>query len=352
MWDDPTSTEGPKERDTLVLNYTMTCPLKCDFCCYGCHPKRSEKMPLEHAIRLVNEASEIPSITCLGLTGGEPLWYWAEVSELMRAACNVKLPFTIATAAPWAENPNEASSRIEFMVNNGIRRANISCDPSHEEFVSRKAVERAATLFVESGIETHVVGTFKTEETMHEYFKNFPTSPLLTIHSRFVAKVGRATKWDNAIESTDINSLACYRRINHDLVVFYDGMAYPCCSTFNRATPGIAIGNAFSEPLKIIWSRVEGSLKFRMMKREGFGRVYEIIKARDPALFAKLPPVDGCQGPCSFCNKIFKSKELTDEINQFFSNYEIEKINDLFHHVEGKYGTEKMKKLIANYIGE
>lgn len=59
------------EKDVLVLDYTLACPLSCDFCCYGCHPKRKEKMPLEQAKSLVTQAAALPNFTSIGLTGGE-----------------------------------------------------------------------------------------------------------------------------------------------------------------------------------------------------------------------------------------------------------------------------------------
>jgi MoaA/NifB/PqqE/SkfB family radical SAM enzyme len=58
------------ERDVLVLNYTLACPLSCDFCCYGCHPKRKEKMDLEAAKDLVSQAAQMDNFSSVGLTGG------------------------------------------------------------------------------------------------------------------------------------------------------------------------------------------------------------------------------------------------------------------------------------------
>ncbi|MBN2533230.1 MAG: RiPP maturation radical SAM C-methyltransferase [Spirochaetales bacterium] len=45
-----------REKHVLVFNYTLTCPLACDFCCFHCHPGRQEKMPLDLAVSLVKQA--------------------------------------------------------------------------------------------------------------------------------------------------------------------------------------------------------------------------------------------------------------------------------------------------------
>ena len=85
------------ERDALALNCTTACPPRGDFCCHGCHPNRQEQMPLDQALRLVRETSNIPSISCPGLAGGEPRFFWDEIQEVMseppraRALCERSL---------------------------------------------------------------------------------------------------------------------------------------------------------------------------------------------------------------------------------------------------------------------
>ncbi len=344
--------KGAAERDTLVLNYTMACPLKCDFCCYGCHPKRSEKMPLDLALRLVQQASEIPSITCIGLTGGEPLLHWEDIRTLTTYLSKLQLPFTIATAAHWASTATEAHRVSDVLTRNGLSRANVSSDPSHAAFVPKSSTINAARAFIDNGIETHIVGTFDNVDDANEYFADFPLSPLLRVHSRIIAKVGRARKYMPRDEPLiNAESLTCYRRVYHDLVVFYDGKAYPCCSTFNRATPGIAIGDTTTEPLRDIWTRLQGSLKFRMMKREGFAHLYDIVKERSPAVFARLPPLVGNRGPCSLCNSIFSDAQITLEINEIFASYELEQISNLLSYVAQRYGPHTVEGITDQLTG-
>ena len=305
-------------------------------------------MPLDQALRLVQETADISSISCLGLTGGEPLLFWDEIQEVMRQAASIHLPFTIATAAHWAADPREARARIDFMLAQGLSRANISCDPSHEEWVSRETVQRAASLLAENGVETHIVGTFKDVSIASSYFESFPKLEALQIHPRIVAKVGMATKWSLTAldEEFTLDELTCYRRVHHDLVVFWDGKAYPCCSTFNRATPGIVVGNAFQEPLKDIWMRVEGSLKFRTIKRRGFGALYKIIQDRAPELHARLPTAKGCRGACSLCNSIFRDASLAQGIDTVMQDYEVDQFVGIMEHVERVHGPATVEAIV------
>jgi hypothetical protein len=136
--------------------------------------------------------------------------------------------------------------------------------------------------------------------------------------------------------------------VYHDLVVFWDGKAYPCCSTFNRATKGITIGNALTDSLRELWERAEGSLLFRVMKRQGFARLYEIVKEIDPNLYHMLPAVDAAVGPCSLCNKIFKNQEIGNRVKEVFERYEQQKVTEFFDTLAEKVGEQAAEAIVAD----
>ena len=83
-------TRAGKETNALVLNYTMTCPLACDFCCYGCAPTRKEKIELRLALRLVSEAAEMGKFSSIGFTGGEPLLYADDILLIGKTTSETK----------------------------------------------------------------------------------------------------------------------------------------------------------------------------------------------------------------------------------------------------------------------
>lgn len=320
-----------KEADILVLNYTMKCALACDFCCYGCNPNRKEKMPFELAERLIREAAQLSTFSSVGFTGGEPLLYAEEICDLSDILAEVKLPFTIATAAHWATDKQYAKNLLEYLKHRGLIRLNISHDPSHMKFVEKSTVMNAIHAASELGIATYVIGTFdNTSDSLESFLPEALHLPKVSLLTKYVAKVGMAKKWDITQQkyglTLDTEDLCCYRRINHDIVVWYDGSVYPCCSTFNRATAGIKIGNANEMSLREIWEKIEGSLLFRIMKRQGFGELYAILKERAPHIYQQLPHAQDVVGPCSLCNSIFKDKAISAEILQIISEYEKEKI--------------------------
>ena len=123
----------------------MACPLQCDFCCYGCHPQRTEKMPLELAFRLIKEAAELGKFSSIGFTGGEPMLFLDELLQIGRRLKGYGLPFTIATAAHWAKSEKRAHEILEELAKVGLCRLNVSYDPSHAKFIPKKSILSAIT---------------------------------------------------------------------------------------------------------------------------------------------------------------------------------------------------------------
>jgi hypothetical protein len=343
-----------KERDCLVLNYTMACALSCDFCCYGCHPQRAEKMPIELALSLVEQAGKMNNFSCVGFTGGEVMLFIDDIMRIGDECKRQNLPITIATACHWATSRQAADSIIRDLAARGLLRLNLSCDPSHAKFVPKDFVINAALVASDLAIPTYIVGTFFGKDDQLEAFvPELVDVPFVNLVTKRVAGVGRATKRGITQETyglqLTLDDLSCYRRIYHDLVIFWDGKAFPCCSTFNRATKGIEIGNAFTDSLRDLWTRAEGSLLFRVMKRQGFGRLYEIVKEIDPDLYQSLPSAESAVGPCSLCNRIFKNPEMTNQIKRVFETYEKNQVAAFIQTLAENVGKETAENILADF---
>jgi MoaA/NifB/PqqE/SkfB family radical SAM enzyme len=293
------------------------------------------------------------NFSCVGFTGGEVMLFVDDVLRVGDECKRQSLPITIATACHWADTPESARSILRELALRGLLRLNISHDPSHAKFVPKGYVINAALAASELAIPTYIVGTFYGKDARMEiYAPELIDLPYVKLVTKHVAAVGRATK-RQITQGTyglklTLDDLACYRRVYHDLVVFWDGKAYPCCSTFNRATKGITIGNALTDSLRELWERAEGSLLFRVMKRQGFARLYEIVKEIDPNLYHMLPAVDAAVGPCSLCNKIFKNQEIGNRVKEVFERYEQQKVTEFFDTLAEKVGEQAAEAIVAD----
>ncbi len=342
------------ERDVLVLNTTMTCPLSCDFCCYGCHPGRKERMPLDLALRLIDEAADLESFSSIGFTGGEPTFYRDDFYAMTGRAARNAMPYTVATAAHWGGDEDGGAAMADHMVATGLRRMNISCDPSHTAYVSSAAVVSAATLCARRGIPVYIVGTFeRIGESLRDFVPELVDVPNVSLINKVVAKTGRATKWAIDYSANGTNKVStCYRRVHHDIVVFWDGKTYPCCSTFNRATPGLVVGNAHHESLAAIRARVEASLLFRVIKREGFPAFFDIVERLDPELHAAMPKFDDYPGACSTCNAIFRKADIAARVERVFDTYRTIEMMKTMDRVQAILGDRKAASFFQDMMVE
>lgn len=336
-----------QERNVLVLNYTMACPLSCDFCCYGCHPKRTEKMPLSLAKDLISQAAELRhDFSSVAFTGGEVFLHEDELLQLADLLRDVGMPFTVATAAHWGVSAHHADQLATYLVRRGLRRANISCDTAHQQYVDVDAVVNAARAFARHNIPVYVVGTFPGEQALETFVPALVGVKNVALLTKRIAKVGRAKKRkDLAPVHIAKEALTCYRRIFHDLVVFWDGKTYPCCSTFNRSTQGLCIGNANETGLADLLSAADNSLLFKILKRRGFSRLYDIAKERSPALHAALPDLAQFDGACSLCNAIFSNEKVATALQDLIAEYEADQIVSAISSLEELFGKEKVAAL-------
>jgi hypothetical protein len=313
---------GNREKNTLVLNYTMQCPLRCSYCCYGCHPKRQEKMPFSFAESLVRQSGPFEDFTSLAFTGGEPLLFLDEVVQLAIVAQSFGKNTTIATAAHWAKTPSDTKYYIDRLVNAGLNRLNVSYDAAHAEFVPFDNIRNVAECAKSVGVPLYVVSTNYQGDGADYTGLHEPDQGVFHLQ-KAVAKVGRAAKLDLRSEiSAELSKFTCYRRFYHDLVVFHDGKTYPCCSTFNRASPGLVIGNAFSDGFAEMRLRLLGSTLLRTIKRGSFERLLSRVDEYDPGLASimKTLPISG--GACSFCNSIFRNSEIYSRVYAAFERFD------------------------------
>lgn len=342
------------EKDVLVLNTTMTCPLSCDFCCYGCHPDRQEKMPLAAALDLIDQAAALECFSSIGFTGGEPTVHRSDFIAMTARAAIHGIPYTVATSGYWGKDASEAEALADHLLATGLRRMNISCDPAHIAFVSARAVGNAASSCASRGVPVYIVGTFDDpSHHLADFVPQLRGVPNVYLIDKVVSKTGRATKWEvdyGKIRTPKVKT--CYRRVHHDVVVFWDGKTYPCCSTFNRATPGLVIGNAFEEPLALIRARIEASLLFRVIKREGFPEFYDIIQRIDPELFAAMPKFDDYPGACSTCNAVFRRPDIAARTTAVFDTYRTLEILKSLDRVEELLGEGKAAAFYENMMAE
>ena len=309
--------------NVLVLNYTMKCPLACDFCCYSCGPRRTETMELDLALDLVDQAARLGVFAEVSFTGGEPFAYYDEILRVSERIARHGLPFSVISACQWATGVEEIDRLLRPLIDNGMTAFTVSHDPSHERWVPRDQVQRVAARAAELGLRTSIYGTFYDDVTqLEDMFPEFAHDRSVALNSRIVGpQVGRVTNKRlpsrASFSNTDFAAAdTCYKRVYHDVTVFWDGEVYPCCSIYNRQTPGISYGNVYSTPLWQIWDRIEGSLFLRTIKRSGFRELYDLLGRLDPELARELPDPEVAIGPCHLCHTLMSDTAISSRVHE------------------------------------
>ena len=347
----------PDAFNILILNYTMKCPLACDYCCYSCGPRRAETMDLDLALSLVDQAARLGVFSECGFTGGEPLLFSDDILQITERMASYGLPFSMISACDWATDAASTAKMIDPLLRNGMSVFTVSHDPSHEKWVSRDNVRRAAERVLDSDARLVICGSFYDESSrLQTMFPELVGHPRIDMVNRLVLpETGRLRhrKLDpGQYPGTDTSSSdACYKRIYHDVTVFWDGQVYPCCSVYNRETPGISYGNVFDSSLAEVWDRIEGSLFLRMIKRDGFRELHRFVAERDPELAETLESRDGTIGPCHLCHLIMGDDRTSRRIHRLFEELEKERVASILATVTRTHGDDVTAAVISSAMG-
>jgi MoaA/NifB/PqqE/SkfB family radical SAM enzyme len=309
------------------------------------------------AIDLVDQAADLRVFSQCAWTGGEPLIFFSDVLKVCEKMKERGFPFSMISSCYWASTDQATIDIIEPLVDHGMVVFTASHDPSHKNWVPESYITRACDAVLRRDRNVVICSSFYNDtDRLEEIFPQYVDNPLVVFVNRVVLpKIGRATRrnitpanYKNIINN--FQNFACYKRIYHDLTVFWDGEAYPCCSVYNRATPGISLGNVYKDSLADIWDRLEGSLLYRTIKQSGFAALYELLKKRRPDLQKRLPDPSSSVGPCNLCHDIFSDVNLTAEIMEVMQEEELERISGILNSVNKGYGEDVEELLLQNVL--
>lgn len=352
-------TPEPDLFNILILNYTMKCPLACDYCCYGCSPKRSETMDEALALDLVDQAAELGIFAQCGFTGGEALIFHDEIMRITARMQKHGLPFSMISSCYWAKDMAEARRVLHDLAAHGIDVFTATHDPSHQNWVPLQYVRNAIDAARECGVRVCLCSSFY-DDTMRleQIFPEYVGQPDIDIVNRVVLPdVGRMGQRNISVTPASYGHVpqspgfgSCYKRIYHDITVFWDGEVYPCCSVYNREMPKLSLGNVYRDTLSEVWDRAEGSLLLRVMKSQNFAELYRLLREADADLARDLPDPSQAVGPCHLCHRLFRDPVLADRILAVMERLECERITQLLAAVRAQKGDAAGERVILDTL--
>lgn len=304
----------------LTLLLTARCNASCRHCSTDCGPHRTEGLSRETIFRLMDQAAalsegEPPSFY---LTGGEVFLDFPLLLDVIRHGKGHGAVVTCVTNGYWAASAEKARTVLTAVKAAGLSELAVSSSRFHEEFVSRRRVERVLAAAREVGLRCSV--------------KN--------VHSRSDrAARGEVSAWARAagaagvqeiplqphlragqrLPRTEYESLrglpegVCPARL---MSVAEDGRTYMCCEP-GSFTPLLALGSAHEMPLKDLRDRFYLGGTQRLLRQHGPIHFARAAQAR--GLEASLRP--SYAGICDLCTHIATDPALaavaTDVSNEF-----------------------------------
>ena len=119
----------------MGLLLTERCNISCAHCWLEPTETRKQDMTLEEALSYVDQASEIPSMEWISLTGGEPFLLPELMLDIVGHASSMGLRTECVTNCTWADSMEEAEKGLGSLTDAGFEVVNISSDDFHQEHV-------------------------------------------------------------------------------------------------------------------------------------------------------------------------------------------------------------------------
>ena len=136
------------------------CNAQCGHCADGYGPGRSEALPTQTILRLMDEAAAISAREALGfaITGGEPFARFETLVEIVSHGASLGGAVSCVTNGYWATTEALATARLSLLRHSGLTRLAVSVSRFHRQFVPLQRVRRALAAAAAVGIPTTLKG--------------------------------------------------------------------------------------------------------------------------------------------------------------------------------------------------
>lgn len=302
---------------TLALVYTYTCTAACQHCCYTCAPTRDEKMSFERALTLIRQASKVESIRTVAVTGGEPFLFFDELLHLCSEASSFGLDFGCITNCSWATTESKARERISALVERGLGRLSLSCDPSHQAYVPAERVQNVISVAAEYDIDVVISASLLPWDNQPEPCITLPISNRFKIAYGPVIPVGRAAQFDlpGTVPLKDISQKHCTGL--NELVVEPNLDVLPCCG-IGGMTPPLVLGSARTTSLEALVSGARHNGLLRLIGHFGFDK----LLTHAERVIGTLPLQDRYISLCHLCFDLLSNRTTAEHLPEIVRSFE------------------------------
>lgn len=317
-------------RRTLSVMLTYQCTAECTDCGTLSSPKVKESIPLESAMNLIEQASDL-GFSIVVFTGGEATLRWKELLTCITRTKELRLPNRLVTNAHWGTSRQTAKQKISDLMDAGLGEINFSTGDEHVRFIPLERVVYATSAALDAGLRTSVMVESRlnrsvTRDSFLASFKNsFPTQELdklSIVESPWMPiDPARTTEYDSNLavnENTAVLQNGC-DSILTTYTVQGNGQIGACCGLGMRLVPELNIGTIESKLTTLVGEAEQDFVKI-LIRYVGPHRILKWAAEKDPAIAWENKYAHHCQA----CLRLYSDERVRKVILEHHSEFEDE----------------------------
>ena len=149
--------------ESVHLLLTYKCDGECDHCFVWSGPQAPGTMSTHHVAEVIEQASEIDSVSSIYFEGGEPFLFYPVLLKGVELARQRGFEVGIVSNAYWAETSDDAELWLRPLAELGVSDLSLSSDDYHGEEESSRRVAAATTAAKRLGIDVGVLSVKRVE---------------------------------------------------------------------------------------------------------------------------------------------------------------------------------------------
>jgi MoaA/NifB/PqqE/SkfB family radical SAM enzyme len=321
---------------TISFITTNKCSAACKNCCYGCNPKKKDKLTLNEMKDYIDQSLEAyPTIQLLVLTGGECFLLEKDLNKIVKYGVEKGLNVRVVTNAYWATSFKKAYLRLKELVDVGLNEINISTGDDHQEWVSYDNIIYAIVASLKHNIvaavniETNSISKFnakklKVDCRLKKYLSKYKDKFIVIESVWMPFKVST----NNEIKESSLNnikiSLPCLKKRCTNLFStitinpFHKMLA--CCGLTAECTAYLDLGSVKKYPIKQLYENQFNDLAKIWLYTEGPKKILDFIHEK-----SNTEHIDTANWHlCQICADIFRKEQNIEILQEYgpqvFSN--------------------------------
>lgn len=311
----------------LGLSITTRCPVACSHCIVEAGPRRRDEMSAGDVAGWLRQAAAYRGgrIRSVVITGGEPFYNLALLTDILQSAVTHGLVPAVVTNAFWATSPAAAVNLLASVPQ--IRMLTVSADAYHQKAIPFQNVRNAILAARELGIAHNVAGCMLREDdpawlVVRAQLEQVIEPDLIRVAAvypagRALRQFGQADEDWAAAQAPGACCAADYPTI------FPDGSLTGCMGLVKELPTDhpLHFGSLRERTLEQILDAAEANVALHMLRLWGPARLLELLASGGYA--GLLPQRFWKRGTCDLCYALAENGELRRGLAQVAGDPEV-----------------------------